>query len=334
MYKYRCFSKGLQSIAEALYSLCAVMIRKAVIDFSAFVGENKKVIIKELSVLDLDSNCAQHWIFKPPKESGEEVPAGIQRDCGAWSHAVVLDGHNRWLSKHYHGIGFGAGSADYGSLTSALKDICCSVKILYTASCEKAKVLEQLLDNNRVVFSLELLGCPPLSSDTILLPPVDVSTKDRKECLFHHMYAPGFYCTQTNVHILADWCVNNPEKIDVNDPAVREKTFVDWKIKSPSARDLADNGFVRMLSMKDNTKCVYCGVNLIKWEEGDDPIEDHLYASPFCSLMLYKRQEKDKSGEKSKNRGDITATAGQDVTGRYVLSLDVTQEELVSMCKA
>lgn len=120
----------------------------------------------------------------------------------------------------------------------------------------------------------------------------------------------------------------------MNDPAVREKTFGDWKLTSPSARQVAEEGFVRMISMKDTTKCVYCGVNLFKWEEGDDPFEDHSYNSPFCSLVHFKLQQKNKCkpGEKGDQRGDVPA--GEDVTGRYVLSLDITQEELSNMCKA
>lgn len=304
------------------------MATKAVIDFSAFIGENKKIIVKELSIIDLDSNCVQHWIFKPPKETTGSF-TGIQHDCGGW-HSGEFSGHNRWLSKHYHGIGFGAGSSDYNSLSSALGDICCGMKLLYTASCEKARVLEKLLDNGRVVFSLESLGCPPLSGDSIILPPVEEIVKN--ECLFHHIHAPGFYCTQSNVHKLAEWCVENPNMIDMNDPAVRKKTFVDWKLNSPSAQEVADAGFVRMLGMKDTTKCVYCGINLFKWEEGDKALDDHRYNSPFCSLVLYKEQQKNKSGEKPSNRGDIPP--GQDETGRFDLSLEVTQEELINLCKA
>lgn len=171
-----------QTISLELECLLEVMIGRAVIDFSAFIGEDKKIIIKELSVIDLDSRCTQHWIFKPPKETSSASSTGIQHDCGGW-HGGEFAGHNRWLSKHYHGIGFGAGSADYASLSSALGDVCCNVQLLYAASSEKAKVLETLLDNRRVVFSLESLGCPALSSDVLILPPVeDLSTDKTNVC--------------------------------------------------------------------------------------------------------------------------------------------------------
>jgi hypothetical protein len=156
------------------------MIRKAVIDFSAFFGSDRKnIIIKELSVLDLETNCVQHWIFKPPRDTIGYV-VGIQHDCGSW-YSRELEGHNQWLSKHYHGIAYEVGSSEYSSLPSALRDICCKVQLLYTASNEKAKVLEQILEHQRVVFSLESLGCPPLSSDMLILPPE--FKKDKKECL-------------------------------------------------------------------------------------------------------------------------------------------------------
>ena len=296
------------------------MIQKAVIDFSAFVGDNKKVIIKELSILDLESKCVQHCIFKPPLlQPPSQVR--LQHDCGDWQQGA----HNRWLTKHYHGLGFSTGSADYESLTNTLHEICRNIKLLYAASSEKAKVLENILNNSRVVFSLESLGCPPLSSDLLILPPSeDPSTN---QCLFHHMYAPGFFCTQSNVHKLAEWCINNPAKVDMNNPTIREKTFEDWKLKSPSAQQIAEEGFVRIINTKDTTKCVYCGVTLYKWEEGDNPAEDHSYNSPFCSFIRHKEIRKSNTG-KTTTRGDIPDEC------QYTLPFDVTDEDLLNLCKA
>lgn len=310
------------------------MIKKAVIDFSAFIGEDRNVVIKELTIMDLVSNCFQHWIFKPPKDTSSSFSSGMQHDCGAW-HSSQFDSHNKWLSRHYHGLGFSSGSVEYESLLSSLRDICCDVQLIYAASSEKAKVLEKLLEHRRAVFSLELLGCPPLSSDLLILPPIEDLYNQKNQCLFHHLHAPGFYCTQSNVHKLVDWCSKNRSMIEMNDPAVREKTFTDWKLTSPSAKQLADEGFVKMLSFKDTTKCVYCGVKLFKWEEGDNSIDDHSYNSPFCSFLRFKEQKTNKEAEMSnQHRGDTSATLDQDVTGRYVLSLEVTHDDLVDMCKA
>jgi hypothetical protein len=117
----------------------------------------------------------------------------------------------------------------------------------------------------------------------------------------------------------------------MTDPVVREKTFIDWTLKSPIAEEVAKSGFVRMLSMKDTLKCVYCGVSLYKWEEGDDPFEDHRFNSPFCSFILYKEQQQQ---DKTDRRGDISAPQDQDVTGAHDFSHKVTLGDLSNLCRA
>lgn len=114
------------------------MIEKGLIDFSSFAGKNVKIVIKELTVLDLDSRCTQHRIS--PKDMITLGYAGLQTDYGVL-HASAIDGDNRWLAKHYHGIGFDAGSVEYESLQSTLREICYDIRLIYSASNEKAKVL-------------------------------------------------------------------------------------------------------------------------------------------------------------------------------------------------
>lgn len=59
----------------------------------------------------------------------------------------------------------------------------------------------------------------------------------------------------------------------------RERTFAAWK---PSAKQLADAGFIQLSSTFDSTKCVYCGLTLFKWNKEDDPWADHSYNRSFC----------------------------------------------------
>lgn len=245
-------------------------ISKAVIDFSAFFNGDKKVIIKELSIMDVDSKCVQHWVLKSPKGRMDLPYSQVCR--------------NAWLTRHYHGLEMNAGVMEYESLASALDYICDRFQFIFAATTEKARILEDTILGRRSVISLELLGCPPLSRDMIIRPK-------GQQCLMHHVFAPGFYCTLDNVKVLANWCSDNPQLIDINKPDIRVKTFRNWKCTKPSPRELADQGFIHCAADGDSTKCVYCNVSLFRWEEGDDVVHDHEYNSPNCKFINYLRQQ-------------------------------------------
>lgn len=174
-------------------------------------------------------------------------------------------------------------------------------------------------------------------------------------CLFHQLYAPGFVCTRSNALQLAEWCSLNASLLDMNDPAVRAKTFVGWKLAKPSAKDVANSGFVRFSSTKDTTKCVYCGIALYQWEIGDIPDIDHDYESPFCKLLRYrwqlKRKEEEAKGLSTHSNKHSTPvgvqdsaadcackpkppTAAQEFYRRYGKTSDITLSALQALCKA
>lgn len=183
---------------------------------------------------------------------------------------------------------------------------------------------------------------------------VQATVSDQRQCLYHSLHAPHFFCTRSRAHYLADWCGKNISLVDMNDPAVRAKTFVDWKVKNPSAGDMAEYGFVRASTYKDNTKCVYCGLVLHKWEEGDDPEEDHYYNAPFCKFVRYhmqreceREEEERKKNPKysySKHRSRALNKEGNNKDGvfaerdafflRYGPVQDLTWDEVKALCSA
>lgn len=322
------------------------MIEKAVIDFSAFIGKDKEVVIKELTVMDVASKNVFHWLFKPPKDAS---------NGSSWCH----DRRNCWLSAHYHGLDFYSGFNEYESMFSLLSTICMEVKLLFAADTQKAKVLENLFGSpRRLVFSLELLGCPPLPKDELYPnckvygvvddggPTPETETLESRvseKCLFHRLFADSFVCSLSNARFLADWCANNLDLLDMNKADVREKTFRNWPVESPNVQTLAALGFVQFPGSKDNVKCVYCGMALHKWEEGDDAREDHYYNSPFCKFLCYLMQQErakniaDAKSTKSKGRGGQAAEDTQapfdEFYNRYGTPEDISEEEIFSMCK-
>lgn len=341
--------------------------RKVVIDFNALVGKDsvtkkKYVLIKELSIVDVDTKCASHWIFEKPKDS----PFTYSGDC-------IGDRTNSWLATHFHGLDYTTGFTSYESLMQVLNFHCDGARFLFAPDLEKAKVLEKLFARKRLVFSLQLFGFPTLAApahfpaisdeedengedmvdccnsggavrlhektETEQAPPTLVNKWPK--CLYHHRYAPDFICSQSNALRMADWCLENNYKLDMNDCEVREKTYGEWTLTSPSAKDLADAGFVRCASTKDTTKCVYCGVALYQWEAGDDPFADHDYNSPYCKFVRFLRQLERNEAQRLANRdGRSTHTAnasqyGQDdFRTRYGNVSDIGEQDLINVCKA
>lgn len=64
----------------------------------------------------------------------------------------------------------------------------------------------------------------------------------------------------------------------------RLKTFTNWPHSSPTPQELASNGFY-YLGRGDEVRCVFCKVEIMTWEEGDDPAVDHERWSPQCPFV-------------------------------------------------
>lgn len=171
------------------------MARKGIIDFTAFLTKDHEVVVKELSVIDIDSLSTRHWMFQPPQNQLDLMHSD-------WTN-TSFDYHNKWMSAHYHGLYYANGTELYETMTSALNGICHNIQVLYAPTTEKAKVLEDIFNHERAVISLEQLGCPPVPRNSLF----DISSysedqsskKKNRPCLHHEIYAPGFYCTRSAV---------------------------------------------------------------------------------------------------------------------------------------
>lgn len=348
----------------------AVRLTKVLIDFSAFgasptTGANKpRYIIKELTVVDIDTGCHQHWIFKPPK------------GATFWTKHYLVDLHNQWLCERYHGLDFYLGLTEYESLDAALDYHCKGANLLFAPNRAKANILEDLFNTKRVVFDLQALGCPPCPSYRFCSRSIEsfdgvtVSTYYRTDdmprkddhnaetnkelltllpCLYHKICG-GFVCTQPRALHVAEWCRLNPSALDMNDPANREKTFGGWELSVPSAQDVANAGFVRIGTTEDSTKCVYCSFTHGQWKYGNDPNKEHEDNAPGCKLLAYRYQmrrneEKEKVDCLAKSCDTSTQTVDMDCApwkNRIGVQLyrqcgrnrDITLRDLYSKCRA
>lgn len=72
--------------------------------------------------------------------------------------------------------------------------------------------------------------------------------------------------------------------------SVRLATFDNWINKAVKPRDLAQSGFY-FTQQRDLVKCVFCGIGILNWEEGDTPMGEHWKFSPLCRLLRHEKTD-------------------------------------------
>lgn len=71
-------------------------------------------------------------------------------------------------------------------------------------------------------------------------------------------------------------------------------TYSNWSNSAVSAASLARAGFF-YFNISDNVECFLCHVVVHKWEEGNDPLSDHLRWSEDClfAKLLWEERKKE-----------------------------------------
>lgn len=90
----------------------------------------------------------------------------------------------------------------------------------------------------------------------------------------------------------------------------RLKTFDKWPLTFLSPQTLAKNGFY-YLGRGDEVRCAFCKVEIMKWEEGDDPAKDHQLWAPQCPFLRRHAGV----GNVPLDCNGVSATAGRDECG-------------------
>ncbi|KAL4233875.1 Protein DETOXIFICATION 47 [Mactra antiquata] len=85
--------------------------------------------------------------------------------------------------------------------------------------------------------------------------------------------------------------VGNPKYPHYADRNTRFGSFADWKGPSPTPKQLCDANLF-YTGEGDKCRCFYCGVTLMKWEEGDDPVDEHYKYGQQCPYAMPKMTEK------------------------------------------
>lgn len=101
-----------------------------------------------------------------------------------------------------------------------------------------------------------------------------------------------------------------PDMPDMRREEERIKTFDKWPISFLNPDQLARNGFY-YLGRGDEVRCAFCKVEIMRWEEGDDPALDHQRWAPQCPFL----RKLASAGNVPAESGAPAGTTGRDECG-------------------
>ena len=104
-------------------------LKQCIVEFQSFIGNSNEFIVKELSILDLDTYVTWNFLFKPPYS--------FKRLNGKAART------NKWLIKNYHHIAWGEGFIEYTALEDIVKHYCSKFSIIHTTGHKKCAWLQQ-----------------------------------------------------------------------------------------------------------------------------------------------------------------------------------------------
>jgi len=76
----------------------------------------------------------------------------------------------------------------------------------------------------------------------------------------------------------------NMQKLNMKSEADRRKTYEGWPVSFMDKNQLSAAGFY-FTNRGDVVRCAFCGVEVGRWEEGDDALRDHQRWSPSCGFI-------------------------------------------------
>jgi Inhibitor of Apoptosis domain len=215
---------------------------------------DREQIIKEVAVVDLFSFASQQWRFcDPPSEDSVSIDI-----CGSLRDS--LDG-----------------DVPYSHIYQLLKKATESYKILFVCGKRDFENLKSLLRRSTVFDLHDLHGLE------LTKLPVVLGT----ECLHHTVVNARELCSHANAYRIAVWCSKNFGRINMMSSEGRLQTFANWDISGVDKYRLADIGFFRP-QYEDHpnlAECIYCGLQLLNWTDGDIPIVMHRNFNRYCVLF-------------------------------------------------
>lgn len=173
--------KTTVSFINNVYEYRRANMSSAIIDIQCTVGKNSKYMIKEMSIVDIETWSIGHWIFKHTRDTQDEKSLNV----------------NRWLETHYHEIPLEYGDIQYDEICRILNSF--NFKCIYIKGEQKKNIIKEFVQHTSII-NLEEMSCPRLNQLCI---------EDTMPCCIYHMKLNHKQCTLHKVFTLRKWFINN-----------------------------------------------------------------------------------------------------------------------------
>lgn len=117
--------------------------KQCIIEFQAFIGNSNEYILKELVIMDLDTNVVNYFLFKPPHSIKKLSFKAIKT--------------NKWLTKNYHHINWNEGFTEYKEVDNVMYHYCSQYNTIYTTGLKKCQFIQQYTTNTVQNYKLNKL---------------------------------------------------------------------------------------------------------------------------------------------------------------------------------
>ena len=114
-----------------------------IIDLQGFRHDHYS-IIRELTIVDIDSHNVVHSLAKPPFDKAILSSAEQKNVC--------------WLERNHHKIQWGDGTCEYSEVFAGLRRAIRDAHTFYVKGSEKALFIRNV--TGKFTLDLDLLGCP------------------------------------------------------------------------------------------------------------------------------------------------------------------------------
>lgn len=163
----------------------------AILDIQCILGANSKYLIKEMSIVDINSRASQHWIFKH-----------TQTPYSAKSKAV-----NMWLFRNYHQLSLDCGDVEYSEIGRILKSL--NFECIYVKGEEKRVIIQDFIPRVKIIEMGTDLECPRLNQLQPARTAGNIHRELRLPCCIYHKNLDYTQCTYNRVFVLLTWFKNN-----------------------------------------------------------------------------------------------------------------------------
>lgn len=103
--------------------------QQCIIEFQSFIGNLDEFIVKELVIMNLETNVVNYFLFKPPH--------------GFKKLSIKAQKTNNWLTRHFHMINWNEGFTQYKELDNIMYHYCQQYGTIYTTGLKKCQFISQ-----------------------------------------------------------------------------------------------------------------------------------------------------------------------------------------------